>query len=191
MMNRMKKSLSQTPEQKPSVNMIQFQFNQQLTYQKIEEIISSICSYSWQGFREKDLALSLVLQAYKTVLVLESSNEKDTPEKEIWEEFFLRAIEKIGYPSQILYQAHKQKRAIRDLAQIADIATNTKHRRFAEAWLYISSVEPRLFSENEVLEIMHLINRVIKIPRITTQPIVRSKISECFFNFASRLDLDK
>ena len=169
------------------INLINYQFSQNKTYDEIVDTIQSISSYHWRGFQEKDMALEIVLRAFRRLEKLASSNEDIAPyEKRM--AVLIDAIEKIGYPSQILHQAHKKKQSIRSLNLIMEIALDHNHPRFIECWLFACSADPYVYSEEEVVAFVKFLIRSIKNPKLSKIPIVQSKALEAFINFSRRLN---
>lgn len=167
------------------LNMISLQFNRPLDYRGIEGIISNVTGYRWQGFKEKDAALNIVIKAFHAMKALAADSTQQTPPFETWQQLFLKAIDLIGYPSQLLHKAHLAKRAIRDLAQIISICRDPKNPRFAEAWLYTCSADPKMYSHAEVLGFYEFLKDTLATATAMRNPLVGRKLLEAFLNFAA------
>lgn len=169
------------------LKMLNYQFDQNLSYERIMDIVDSIGSYQWNGFREKDLALELVLKAYYKISDLYNKAEYSIPDKSQWHRIFFDVVQKVGYPSQILHLAHLKKHSIRNMEAISSIVSKPHHPRFSEAWLYLCSAEPQMYTDDEVEKLISIFNEVLDKPKINCMPIVQNKISEAFLNFSYRL----
>lgn len=178
-------------EAKQIISMSNIQFNRTIDADRVKEIVHSVKAFKWEGFQEKDLALSIILRSYNTLLTLKSDPDSTGYTKASFQTLFLEAIEAIGYPSQILHLAHKDKRAIRDLDLIKTICLDPSHSRFTEAWLFSCSVDPEIYSVKHRREFHNFLKEVIKMSHLRKNKLVTQKILESYLNFASHLDLKK
>ncbi len=173
-------------DSKRVLNLMSLQFNRKMTPAVVIEIVRSISSYEWIGFKEKDAALNGIIKAYHCLRNLE---QKQTPEwlafeKTDWGALFLEAIEQVGYPSQLLHKAHKIKRSIRDLNLIMKICKDPRSNRFAEAWLYTCSADPRIYTSDELRQFLGFLSEVLQDAQLMRNKLVNNKILESFLNFA-------
>lgn len=153
---------------------------------QMETIISEIKEFSFVGYTEKDSALELILDLYK--ICLDKSNTSKS-QKNIWESIIFKklkpALSKIGYPNQVPHRAQLSKRFIRDPFILMDICLKPSNERFSEAWLFLASVNPGIYSASQRQELLKLILRAANNKKIVKDAKTMKKIIEAFFNISS------
>jgi hypothetical protein len=155
--------IPQNKDSKRLCNLIELQLSQEFDVHKSKEIIDSIKSFPWYGYKAKDAALNLLLTLHKKTddhinkLIVEQK-QKDYLKSE-FKTHFIDTINDIGYPSQYLHAAQLSKLITRDRKNILEIAKNMQHKNFYDAWLYLSST-PGEGQEKDLLDMVHFLNSV-------------------------------
>jgi hypothetical protein len=121
------------------------------TLPELRRFIESLSSYKWQGFKEKDLALQLLLRIFE----LHCSGQTENVEVI---NLLQDAASKIGYPSQIMTQAQLRKQALRDLSTLREHALNKTDIRFEESWSLLASLDFNKLTKIEVESVYKLID---------------------------------
>ncbi len=170
-------------ESRRMLNIIDLEIEQSNSQKDIWDILSLINNYPWQGFKEKDLALELVLKSYERFQDREPKNQI----KDKILERFVDTIQNIGYPSQEIHAAHLDKMRIRQADSISKTCLSRSHPRFNEAWLLMATTSTRNFSNEELIILLGTIEKAIKDKVIRKKPIVIKKASEAFFNVSQEM----
>src|SRR5690606_22890301 len=108
-------------------------------------VLDSIASIGWQGFREKDSALQIVLKLYNNINAALGVKDalhgvRDARYAKLHQKM-LDTVQRIGYPSQILHHAQITKRALRQIDNLIAAASKPTGSRFLEAWLLLSTAD--------------------------------------------------
>lgn len=172
-------------ESRRMINIIDLEIQQSLGTKNLLDIISLVNNYPWSGFKEKDLALDLVLKAFEKHQATLSEESEKTSQKVIKE--FVKTVKNIGYPSQEIHAAHQEKMRIRESSVICETLLNTNHERFNEAWLLIATTPAKNYKHEEIISLLEGINQAALLRTHRKIPIVTNKITESFFNIAQEL----
>ncbi len=175
-------------ESQKFLNMLESHIAQADGLQKLAEIVQTIQDYEWHGFKERDTALRLVLRSYERVQEF-MNMDSNTPAniRESVRRRFFDAVDAIGYPGQLLYTAHMDKRSIRSADRLARICVDARHRRFVEAWLFLATMDGHFYSADELIQFMQIIMRAMDARQLKNHPVVRQKAVEAFFNLTLAL----
>jgi hypothetical protein len=168
-------------ESRRMINIIDLEVQQCDTIKSISDILSLINNYPWQGFKEKDLALDLVLKTF------DQFNTLEITEPEPYIERFVEAIHNIGYPSQEIHAAHLDKMQIRQAVAISRTCLNSHHPRFSEAWILMATTSTRNYTEEELIILLGTLDKAITDPNLRKRPIILQKAAEAFFNITQEL----
>ena len=164
------------------IQMVKIQIDHHITKSQAISALEAIKVYDWRGFREKDIALRLVVDIFNEITQKQTTRLSDE-----LHEIFMDTIVSIGYPGRILYAAHQQKRAIRNIEQMIFFCRKPKDPRFSEAWLFACSLDPQTYADDEALSFLKFLGQVFTSPKLLAEPLVRTKSIESFFNFARRV----
>ena len=135
------------------INIFKLQCSQARTPEAMINLVEAIAAYPWRGFKEKDQAIKVVVQAYQYAKEQTEAAIKrgETPGRSInkLNEAINESVETIGYPSQILHRAHMTKVALRDMVQLTKSAAIPGESRFEESWVLLASLDYRRYSRKE------------------------------------------
>lgn len=138
-------------------------------------VLESIASVPWSGFKEKDAALTLVLGCYQKLGQL-GQKAKAEADASSYLDAVINAVEKIGYPSQILHAAQVQKLALRDFETLRVAAGNPRHARFNEAWVLLGSYDFRRLKAEQLTWLVSFIQEVPTRTDLVQRPLVQAKL---------------
>ena len=169
------------------INMIRMQLNRADSHATVEKVLQLLGAFEFYGFREKDAALNICLEAFERCGVFGKNKLASEVLPPKTRGLFIETIEKIGYPSQILHLAYVNKHALRDCKTIISICKSPKNPRFFESWALLLTLDARQFKEDELLDLIHLIIHALATPAIHSQVVFRAKCIEVFINIASAL----
>lgn len=169
-----------SPEGAQFLNLFNLQVERAKTKEEILAILQTIQSVPWRGFKEKDGALRLVINAHEKIKFLAQNDRKivlDDTRREIY-----TTIRTIGYPSQVLHTAQISKFTLRDMDILIKTAKDISSPRFAEAWLILAT-QP--FSSQEIAASMVRFLKEIPLNEVLrNQRLVQTKILEIICNLA-------
>ncbi|MEI8026223.1 MAG: hypothetical protein WCI18_07725 [Pseudomonadota bacterium] len=103
---------------------------------EVRHMVNAITSYDWRGFKEKDLAINLLMEVWANINHKQSFHAKI---KKDLSDFVVQVIFEIGYPSQHLHLAQFQKNSLRSLETLREVALDVSHQRYVEAWTLLAS----------------------------------------------------
>lgn len=103
---------------------------------EVRHMVNAITSYDWRGFKEKDLAINLLMEVWMNINQKQSF---DVKMRKDLSDFVEQVIFEIGYPSQHLHLAQFQKNSLRSLEALREVALDVSHQRFVEAWTLLAS----------------------------------------------------
>jgi hypothetical protein len=153
---------------------------------EISEVLTSISTIPWSGYKEKDAALKLILKAHER---LKDTLSPDKPlhlaesrEAKAALEMIQQTVEKVGYPSQMLHRAQMAKRALRHGPQLIEVASTPHHRRFVEAWLLLSSIDYRNIELAQRKNIAQFLCGLGKKNVLGRNPMVQAKAVDAWIN---------
>jgi hypothetical protein len=125
--------------------------------------------------------LQLILKAHKTLNELLNEGKNicfDGSERfESQKVELLKAVQTIGYPSQILHNAQKDKTTLRDIETLMKVAQNQDHARFHESWLLLSTNDYQRLNSEELSGIITFISRIASSRKVTKNRIVQINIA--------------
>jgi hypothetical protein len=178
------KDFDPSPESRQFINMSELQLSQTKVLADVAPLIDGLRQFPWNGFAEKDLALRFVVTCFEQASRLGEGLAQQTAATSQLQSRFLRVLEHIGYPSQILHVAHLNKMRLRDAKRLAEVARNKEDERFEEAWLFLASMEAGRYSPEDLAHLLGVILTTLSDKTLRKQPMVRAKICEAFFNVA-------
>ncbi len=124
---------------------------------EVRHMINAITSYDWRGFKEKDLAINLLVDVWVNINQKQSFDVK--AKKDI-SELVVQVVFEIGYPSQHLHLAQFQKNSLRSLQTLREAALDVNHQRFVESWTLlaagVASVVMTEMGGRALLDIIHV-----------------------------------
>lgn len=127
------------------INIFKVQSTQATSPEAMLNLVESIASYPWRGFKEKDQALRIVVTAHQfSKNFIENCENKGQPVPRMLLklcEAIQVGVEKIGYPAQILHMAQMKKIAQRDLHQLLKSVVSVAESRFEESWTLLGSLD--------------------------------------------------
>ena len=208
-----------SPESTKLLGIFGMQLAQAKDEDSVQNVVDSITSYPWRGFKEKDNALRLIVEAHKSVVAMQSIAKNDRAE--ILESVaitlhkrLLKAVEQVGYPSQILHHAQISKIALRDIKALVTAASKPHNTRFHEAWMLLATTDAKRYNRADKETLINFLlnlpaNRALaRIPFVqrksidalcalgrTSDPTSTKNISEaimrfCQWMYTDRLDPD-
>ena len=188
------KDFEPTEESRRFINIVSLRLNNCQTLHEVIEVLEAIMSYPWRGFKEKDMALRATSQTYSAAL--ETIAKQGVPadrREQVTDELrarFVKAVFAIGYPSQLVHIAQRDKMAFRNSQQIMRNASDPWHPRFEESWLLLATADPDGYSRNEVLEFLEFLKTVPDVISLHNKIIVVCKAMEAFANLSKRVKND-
>ena len=168
------------------INMLELQISAAKSLGDLEEPLSSLTTYKWRGFKEKDKALKTVMLAFTRYQEMISLEKDDLQSERIYDKFLI-IIRMIGYPSQILHTAHMNKRGIRNTGSLRAICLDPTHKRFYEAWIYLATTDPTIYPEQKRMELLEIIRECLSHAEVASRDIVVRKAVEAFYNIGSHI----
>jgi hypothetical protein len=164
------------------LNILSLQITNASKDSELARIIDVLSSFNWRGFKEKDLALRLLLSINERLKnFYESGSITDDIRKVIFTKLG-EAISIIGYPSQIINQAHLYKVEIRNLERLKVSALDPKHLSFIESWITLASIDYRRFSDEEFSVLKMIIKSAAKRSDIMLSTTIQGRVLECVSN---------
>ncbi len=177
-----------SPESSQFLNLFNLQIPRAGTTEEIFTILKTIQSVPWRGFKEKDGAIKLIIQAQeqirKILKVTGLLAEDQRPEALRAQELVHEAILKIGYPSQTLHMAQVAKNILRDLTKLIEVAQTPYHPRFAEAWLLLASFDFQRTDKDRVYELLKFLGSLGTHPEIFQLRLPQAKSVEALCSLA-------
>ena len=168
------------------LNLVSLQLSRATTVTEITEVLTSISTVPWSGYKEKDAALKLILKAHSR---LKDSLSPDKPlhlaesrEARAAHEMIQQTVQKVGYPSQMLHRAQMSKLALRQVPLLLEAASSPHHRRFVEAWLLLSSVDYKSIEPAQRKNIAQFLGTLSKKTAIGRNPLVQAKAVDAWTN---------
>jgi hypothetical protein len=173
------------------LNLLGLQISKARNKKHIKEALSAITSVPWRGFKEKDMALQLILNCYnniKSEMLIKGTTESIKNEVIDLNILLLDAVTEIGYPSQILHSAQLDKLALRNVDNLIQSADSPDNIRFHEAWLLLSSNEYKRFPEENKLKILNFLKSVGNNGAIKRDALAQMKSIDALAGIGRTLD---
>jgi hypothetical protein len=164
------------------LNILSLQINNANRSSDCQRIIDVIASFKWKGFREKDLALRLLLTINERLAVLVESGSCSLESRQ---EIFAKlgtTISLIGYPSQIINQAHIYKIEIRNLEKIKHATLDARNLSHLEAWATLASLDFKKLKDSELSTAKWIIKSAAKRIDLMVSPIIQARILDSASN---------
>ena len=175
--------------------LLQLQLNNSTSIKDIIHVLDQVSGYSWRGFREKDNALQIILTAHQLLAKFESGGEKanttDTDALRRAEKILLSAVKAIGYPSQILHNAHLNRIALRDLDNLITTASEAFDPRFQEAWLVLATADYQRFTIAQRKQVLNFLAHTSVIPQVAKRPFCQRKAIDTLSSIAKVADREE
>ncbi len=168
------------------LNIIDMEIHNTSDLKGFSDIISLVNNYPWSGFKEKDLALQILVKAFRKYSNAQSQNSISN---KILKEF-VSTVNRIGYPSQEIHTAHLEKIRIRKPQIIKKAITNQNSPRFIEAWLLLGSTAAKNYSKDDLIDLLDCINLAATTLVPKRLHILPIKVAEAYFNVCQELDED-
>ena len=160
-----------SPESSKLINIFMLQSTQANSPESMINLVESVASYPWRGFKEKDQALKIVIgaQQYTSKVIAESATKGVAQPRLILKlrEAIQISIERIGYPAQILHSAQMIKIGKRDLIQLLASVTTVGSSVFDESWTLLGTIDFTRHSNSDRAAVSklfldeQLINRIL------------------------------
>jgi hypothetical protein len=168
-----------SPESARLLNLLGLQIAKTRTPEEVLEVLASITTVPWKGFKEKDHALQLILHAYDALSAKVAGGQplydSSEPKHRALYDKILDAVRLVGYPSQILHAAQQRKIALRDVATLRDAAANPGDPRFHEAWLMLSATDFSRHAPEQRKALLEFLRDLDRRAALTSQRIVQIK----------------
>lgn len=164
------------------LNILSLQINNALKESDCIRVVDVITSFRWRGFKEKDLALRLLLNLSDRINKLTDTNALPIASRNAVLDRISSSISQIGYPSQIMNQAHLYKIENRNLAKIQAAALDSRHPANAEAWATLASIDYRRFTSAEFLVLKSIIKSAASRSDLLVSSSVQARVLECAVN---------
>lgn len=144
---------------------------------EIRRIIDAIMGYNWTGFKEKDLAIGLLIELWTNRVAPLKESEKGSFSK--FNSVIISSIFTIGYPSKHFHHAQLEKQNIRSVEHLDLIACDPAHPQHEEVWLLLSGgIEGRL-EKSDKQQIINIIESAMKKDDIFRNINVQINILDC------------
>jgi hypothetical protein len=171
-----------SPDSQKLLNILSLQINNANRVADFQRIIDVIAGFKWKGFREKDLALRLLLSINER---MDKLTETRIASPESRQDIFAKlgaSIAVIGYPSQVLNQAHVYKIENRNLEKIKRATLDARHVSHLEAWATLASIDFKKLTEQEFLIARSIIKSVAKRVDLMVSPTIQARMLDCAAN---------
>jgi len=152
---------------------------------EIAHVVGTISSYRWAGFKEKDLALELLIRIWQEHLV--SLRQESLEYKNLFQ-LVVSSIADIGYPTRYLHSAQLQKNTLRSIKELKKAALDVSNVRFNESWSLLSSGVYGRLSEKDAGAVMSLIESAIFDSRVKKQKIFMYRVMDVACFLLGRID---
>ena len=175
-----------TPENERLSNLLGLQAGRSHTPDAVNDLLDSIRSIHWQGFREKDSALQLVLKAYNNINqelgLKDGMHNSQDPEIIRLHKKMLETVRHVGYPSQILHHAQILKRSLRETKNLIEAASKPRHPRFLEAWLLLSTADFTRHPPEDRMTLLNFLENAAQTSRLWTREPILFKALDALAN---------
>lgn len=177
------------------LNLMNLQFTKTRSSEEVIDVLKSITTVPWRGFKEKDQALQLILKAHTTLNILLNDGKNlcsdESGRFEAYQSELLKAVRTIGYPSQILHNAQIDKITLRDLETLMKVAADPHHTRFQESWLLLSTNDYQRVEAHDLNRLVTFISKTASDRKVTRHRIVQIKAVDALVNIARSLKTEQ
>lgn len=142
----------------------------------------AITSHEWHGFKEKNIALGLLMDIWKHAIVQSESLKSE--HMAVLREHLLKAVNSIGYPSQAIHSAQLEKISSRSIARLLATAGSQKHPRFFESWLMLSTRDYTRESLDDRSRVRDFLLRIITENHLKIPGIYAPRVLDCYVELA-------
>ena len=182
-----------SPESTKLLGIFGMQLAQAKDEQSVQNVVDSITSYPWRGFKEKDSALRLIVEAHKFVQKQRQNASNVAPEEQdnaatALHTRLLKAVEQVGYPSQILHHAQISKIALRDISKLVFAASKARNARFHEAWMLMATADAKRYSKSDKAILMQFLQDLPSNDSLSGIPFVQRKSMDALCAIGRTLD---
>jgi len=161
------------------LNLLSLQVAKARTETETLEVLASLTSVPWRGFKEKDSALQLILAAYNALSHMmtpgKALSESEDQRHRVLHGKVLEAVRLVGYPSQILHNAQISKIALRDNTALKAAAADPRNPRFEEAWLLMATTDYARHGDVRRLELLEFLGSAGNNGAIARERLVQVK----------------
>lgn len=161
------------------LNIFLLQLNNAKDVQERIRIADIIASYRWRGFREKDMALRLLVSTYEFITASQNIKELPSVDMNDVKKRLYDAISRIGYPSQLMNQAHMYKIELRRLHNLQIAALDPAHPWHRESWATLASLNYKNIGTEEMKVLQSIFARVAKHKQIFDSSAVQARLLDC------------
>ncbi len=178
-----------SPEAQRLLSLLTMQMHAAKTLLDKRRIVESLTSYQWHGFKEKDQALRILLKIHQQETDhTKSASTPDRVFKESFTELLRTSIGQIGYPSQILNQAHIHKIELRNIPKLRVHALDPNSLRFEEAWVVMSNLNHQKSDAEDAKLVREIVNSAMKDPQVMQVVFVHGKMIDAAVALGRRDD---
>lgn len=176
------------PEALKLIHIFTAQSQQARTPEAMMNLVESVASYPWHGFKEKDHALRIIIAANQFANTAIEANERSgygVPRTIMkLRSMIYTSVEGIGYPAQFLHRAHRQKIAERQLQHLLSIVADPENVRAGEGWVLLSTLDLRKQNEIERKQLLALFQSQAMLYRVMANRSIQARVIETFINLA-------
>jgi hypothetical protein len=176
------------PEAQRLLSIYAIEIQNSVSEAKMLRIIESIASYSWRGFKEKDVALNLLLKIHLALNSSTSSAISNLESSTAMANALRVAVAAVGYPAQLMNQANLQKAQFRNLETLRGNALNQHSPHFHEAWTILGASDYTHYSGPQIQALREIIEAAIKRPSLLSHSNIQAKIIDCTIGLLRRVD---
>ena len=173
-----------TTESRAILKVVEFQIANAKSVKELLATLNHLTTQSWSGFKEKDMALRLTLQAYWHASELLAESPEDLNN---FRQRCLSAIEIIGYPSQMLHDAEMTKRKIRSTKRVIEIIRDATHERFTDTWIFLASNDMSRYGTDDLQDVLQEMIAIYRHSHLRQKEIVKLKFIPAYFNVCRHL----
>ncbi len=175
-----------SPAHNRMLNLLHLQLTRAISPSEITEVLASLTTVPWTGYKEKDAALKLITLAHMRLRDHLAPNgalhSAESQEAKAAHELIQKAVQKVGYPSQIFHNAHMTKLALRNVKPLLEVASQTHHPRFVEAWMLLSTLDYRRMTSGQRLDIATFIKSLASLRKMSRISLVQAKAVDAWSN---------
>ena len=167
------------PQTQHLISIYELEIQNASTLDTMQKISQSISEYAWRGFKEKDHALTLLLKIYNSAQSMLQTDTLSATAVAALTNSLRSSIMRVGYPSQLINQAHQSKLELRDLSAIAENCLSAKSVYFLQSWVFLASVDFSNYSDAQKRQVSEIISSALHNNKILSDKIIQAKIINC------------